>query len=119
MADVEDVAWTAARALEHLVDPDTQLAPRSQERRRVEIPLHGSLEPDVLPRLVERQRPVEADDVTTALRRVGEVGAHAESEVDHRNARGRDLREQLAVVRRDVPEVVLPAERATGPRAEH
>ena len=60
MTDVEDVAGTATGAVEHVVDPEPELAPRRQQRRRVEVPLHGPLEADALPRLVERQAPSRA-----------------------------------------------------------
>jgi len=60
-------------------------------------------EPDARPRLVERELPVEPDHVAAARCGVFEVRAHAEREVDDGDACCRDLREELAVRRGDVP----------------
>jgi hypothetical protein len=117
--DVEDVAGATARAVEHVVDPQPELSPWREQGHRIEVALHGSFVPDDLPRLVQRQLPVEADDVAAASGGVVEVGAHPEREIDHRHTRARDRGEELTVRRGDVAEVVVTPERPPGPGVEH
>ena len=80
MADVEDVSRTAGRAVEHVVDPPLQLARRREERGGVEVALDGPPEAESRPRLVERELPVEPDDVAATGSRLREVGAYPERE---------------------------------------
>ena len=108
----------AGGAVEHVVDPRAKLTPRREQRGRVEVPLHGPLEADARPRLVQWQLPVEPDHVPAARCGVLEIRARPEREVDHRHVRTRDRREELAVVGRDVAQVVLTPERASRPGVE-
>src|SRR5262245_16129471 len=81
--DVEDVPGPTRGALEHVVDPHGELPPGREKRCRVEVPLYRAVEADPAPGLVERQRPVETDDVASARDRVLQIRAHPEGEVDH------------------------------------
>jgi hypothetical protein len=74
---------------------------------------------DPLPCLVERELPVEPDDVAAARSRFLEVRGRPSEKLDHRHTCPRDRREELAVVPRDEAEEVLAAERPADPRVEH
>ena len=85
----------------------------------IEIALHGPVEADGRPRLVQRKLPVEADDISSAGGRIREIRAHAEREVDHRHVCVLESCEELSVRGSDRAQVVLASERPPGPGVEH
>src|SRR4029450_13284880 len=63
VAEVEDVSGSAFGALEHVSRACLRSPPRAEEPGAVEVPLNPSVMVDPLPCDVERETPVDADDV--------------------------------------------------------
>jgi hypothetical protein len=66
VAEVEDVPGAPARSLQDVVGGAQQAMARPEEQRRIEVALHRPVRADLLPGDVERQPPVDADDVESA-----------------------------------------------------
>src|SRR5215472_4539873 len=72
VAEVEDVAGTAGGEGEDLADAEFEEIFERKERDGVKIALHGNVGAYGAPALVERDAPVEADDVGAGLAEGGE-----------------------------------------------
>src|SRR5256885_4978914 len=70
--EVEDVAGAARGPVEHVAHPLLERGERREQRRGIEVPLNRPVGADALPRDVEGNPPVHADDVAAGA---GEVGA--------------------------------------------
>ena len=86
MPQVEDVPGPPADAIEDVLGLVEHPARRSQQQRRIEVALHGAIEADVLPRLVNRHAPVHADDVAARLAQLREHRRRPGAEVNRRHA---------------------------------
>ena len=63
MAEVEDVAWAASGLREDFADAGFEDGFGGEECDGVEVALHGAMRTEGAPAFVERDAPVEADDV--------------------------------------------------------
>ena len=83
MAQIEDVAGPSRGALQHVVRAGQHPLDRSEQQGRIEVALHGAIQSDALPGLVERHAPVNPDHVTPGRRHRFEQGRGAGTEVEH------------------------------------
>src|SRR3989442_223387 len=74
VAEVEDVAGAAGGAPQHVARPLEQHVARPEQQRRIEVALDRAVA-DVAPRPVQRDPPVDADDVAPRGREIPEEGA--------------------------------------------
>src|SRR5207249_2188074 len=93
VAEVENVAGPSAGALQHIVGGPEHAVERSEQQRRIEIALDAAIEPDALPRFVERRAPVGADDVAARAPQLAQNRPRADAEVNGRDTGRRDARE--------------------------
>src|SRR5712691_2354828 len=112
MTEVEDVTGAPACPSQHVARPLSNEAGGAEQNGRVEIALHAALESDAAPTMVERDAPVQRDDVRTSLRDRFEQARRAGTEVDSRRARRRERLEDRAGVVRDSLLVVLGRKRS-------
>src|SRR3977135_3203101 len=63
MAEIEDVAGAAARAPKPIAGPLTAQLRRSKQHGRIQVALDAVLSADPIPTTVQRQTPVERDDI--------------------------------------------------------
>src|SRR5580658_6271270 len=82
VAEVEDVAGAAGGEREDLEDAGFEDLFGSEESDRVEVALHGGVVSDGAPAGVERDAPVEADDVGAGLAEGGKEAGGVDAEVD-------------------------------------
>ena len=98
----------SARPGEHVVGRRERAIERSEQQRRIQIALNRAIEPDALPRFVERRAPVGADHGAARLAQLAEDRACAHAEVNRghvvaasaSNIRPRVRQDELAVVAR-------------------
>src|SRR4051794_11160916 len=64
---VEDVSRAASRTSENLFRLVEHATRRPEQERRVEVALHRAIESDLLPGLVDRHAPVDANHVATCF----------------------------------------------------
>src|SRR5438309_7355953 len=80
--EVEDVARAARGPVEHVADSLLELGERREQRRRIEVPLNRPVGTDALPRDVEGNAPVHADDVGACAGEVGVKDCGGGAEMD-------------------------------------
>ena len=99
MAEIEDVPGPAGRPPKHIASSLADQLRRSQQHRRIHVALDAAIKTDAGPTTVQRNAPVERDDVgarqCNRLEQPGSVGA----EVDGGHAERRELFEDGARVR--------------------
>src|SRR5258705_8173660 len=83
VAEVENVPGPGGGAPEDARDLTVALGSRSEQRRRVEVPLDRAI-PNPRPCRVERYAPVDADHVAARGREILEKGRRARAEVNQR-----------------------------------
>src|SRR5262249_26694885 len=103
VAEIEDVAGTAACAAEDIERPGLDALPGAQQGRRVEVALNTAVA-DLGPGAVELDAPVDADYVAAGRGHVPKQRGSAGAEMDRRNL---DCRQDPRGVRRDEL-VVIP-----------
>ena len=108
----------SARAFEHIVGAGEDAFERPEQPGRIEVALNGAVVPDPLPRVVQRDAPVGADDVAARLANLAQDRARADAEMDRRHVVGRERVEDAAGVGQDELAVVAGIQRAD-PRVEH
>src|SRR3954468_18449474 len=125
VSEVEDVAWSAAGALEDFVRCGKYPIERPEEQRWIEIALDRTVWPNPRPRLIERRAPVRADHVAASLANLAENRPGADAEMDRRHGLAAALvgvrpqtLEDFARVRQDEFTIVGGVQRAD-PRIEH
>ena len=59
------------------------MLPRSEQCRRIKIPLHGALVSKLRPAFIQRDAPVEPDNIGTGILHGGEQRRRVGAEVDH------------------------------------
>src|SRR5688500_845671 len=85
MSEVEDMTRAAGYACQHVVGLSEDALHGTEQERRIEIPLHRSIEAKPLPRGVDRNPPIHSNDVAARLRELGEDGRRARTEVNRRH----------------------------------
>src|SRR5882762_10754392 len=111
VAEVEDVARTSPRPREDVADLTRTLRGRGKQCCGLEIALDCAVS-DAGPRGVQRNPPVDADDVATSRREVFQKRRGAGTEVNQRHLRGTRQRQRLAAVRLYVGAIVVRRETA-------
>src|SRR5712671_733033 len=86
VTEVEDVAWTPAGALQHVVNRLEDAFDRREQDRRIEVALHRAVVADAFPRLVNRRAPVGADDVAARVPNLAQDRAGTDAEMNRRHA---------------------------------
>jgi len=104
--EVEDVARAARGPVEHVADSLLELGERREQRRRIEVSLNRPVGTDALPRDVEGNAPVHADDVAARAREVGEEHGGVGPEMDHGDARRAGQLERPLTVGKHVRRIV-------------
>ncbi len=89
----------------------------AKERYGIEVTLDGRVGASETPAFVERDAPVEAEDVCTGGGHGGEERRGVDAEVDDGDAKGLDALDEFAGLGQDVVDVVVDGERA-GPAVE-
>src|SRR5262245_54266928 len=117
VSEIEDVAGSPGRPLEHLVGLREDAIDWPEQNRRIEVALHRAIEPDPFPRLTERPAPVGPDDVAAGLTDLRQDGAGPDAEMNRRHAERRDAREDSPGMRQDELAIVLRVQHAD-PRVE-
>src|SRR5256886_6530163 len=84
--EVEDVAGAARGPVEHVAHPLLELGERREQRRGIQVPLNRAVGADGVPRDVEGNAPVHADDVAAGAGEVGEKHGGVGAEMDHGDA---------------------------------
>ncbi len=107
MPKVEDVPVASAGALQDAPGIVGERLPRSEERHGVEIPLHGAVRADPLPRDVERHAPVHADGIATRPAHRAEQLAGSDAEVNGRHPECRQAVEEGSHDRLHAGDVVV------------
>ena len=107
----------AARAREHLLRRLGHHVPRREEHGRIEVALHGDAGADLVPRLVERRAPIDADDRAARFALEREQRAGVGAEMDDRHAERLEVAEDVRHVRHHVLAIVVGGERSD-PRIE-
>ena len=87
VAEVEDVPRPTSGTSEHVVGAFEHPIDRTQKECRVKVALDGAVVPDFVPRLVERDPPVGADDISPSLGHRVEQRGGAGAEVDDGDTR--------------------------------
>src|SRR5213594_2732114 len=103
--EVEDVTGTARGPVEHVAHPLLELGERREQRRGIEVPLNRPVGADALPRDVEGNAPVHADDVAAGAGEVGEQHGSVGAEMDHGDAGRAGQLERALAVRKHVRRV--------------
>src|SRR4051812_31376158 len=85
VAEVEDGAVAASDEVENPVRRGCDPLEGAEEKRRVEVPLYAALRSDDLPAAVDRDPPVETDDVTAGHGHRGQEMGGSRPEVDRRH----------------------------------
>ena len=67
VAEIEDVSGAPARALEHVVGGREHAVEGRKQQGGIEIALDSAIVSDALPRFVERDAPVGADDIAACV----------------------------------------------------
>src|SRR3954451_19096714 len=117
MTQIEDVTRTPSRTPQDGVRRREQTLDRSQQYRRIEIPLDPAVVTDPLPRFVERLPPVDANDVAARGRQIRKNRARTDAEVDERHPlAGKGFEDAFGMRQRELL-VVNPRELAR-PRIE-
>ena len=88
VSDVEDVAGATSSAAQDIVDAFFHFRDGSEQRNRIQIPLHGSIVTDGLPAVIERDSPIQADHVSTRPAHEREQGGRTRAKVDDRHTGG-------------------------------
>src|SRR5271157_236031 len=86
VAQIEDVAGASSGLAQNVFGARLEFLPIGEEQHRIEIALHGAFEAEALPSGVERNAPVEANDVGAGFLHRGEKRRAVGSEVDDRRA---------------------------------
>ena len=86
VSQIEDVPGTAAGLIEHPSGVLPQVLRRGEERRRVEVALHGLPRPQLSPHLTQRRAPVDADHIDPKVRDVVHERRALIDVVDERHA---------------------------------
>ena len=84
MAEVENMSGAPVRARQDLLHTLADEVVRRVEHRGIEIPLHGFAFADPGPPFIQRNSPVEPDDVAPSLADVLQKLARADPKVDRR-----------------------------------
>ncbi len=66
MSEIEDMPGSLGRLIENATHPPFEFSARRQQRHRIEIALHSSIEPDRLPPSIEIDAPVESNHVAAS-----------------------------------------------------
>src|SRR5262245_61999442 len=86
MSQIEDVPWLPVRSLQHIVGCGQHAIERCQQDRGIQIALNGAIVPDALPRLIQWDAPVGADDITTRFAHIAKNGSRSSPEMNGRHA---------------------------------
>src|SRR5437879_3388614 len=116
MAEIEDVTGTPAGLGKDGADLTRPLRGWCEQCRGLEIALDRTVS-DAGPCGIERNAPVDADDVATSRGEVLQERGSAGAEVNERNVRGARERQRLAAVRLHVGAIVVGRE-ASDPAVE-
>src|SRR5207249_6837211 len=116
MAEIEDVARTPTGLRKNCADLTRPLRGGCEQRRGLEIALDRTIS-DAGPCGIERNAPVDADDVATRCGEVLQERGGAGAEVNQRNLRGARERQRLPAVRLHVRAIVVRRE-TTDPAVE-
>src|SRR5882672_2566399 len=107
VAEIEDVARAPTGTGEDVADLTGTLRRGREQRRRLEIALDRATPPHAGPSGVQRNPPVDADDVAARCGEILQERGGAGTEVNERNVRGARERQRLAAVRLHVGAVVV------------
>src|SRR5437016_14366561 len=86
VAQIEDMANPPCGMRQHIVGRPDCAVERTEQYSRIEVALHGAIEPDAHPRFVQRCPPIDADYGPARLTQLTEDGARADAEVNGRYA---------------------------------
>src|SRR5438105_13074876 len=112
VAEVEDMPGAARCSTEHRQRFRLNCPPRRETHSRIEVALDGDVEADPLPRFVERNPPVHADDVRTGVSHQRQELPGSDPEMDPRRRPPPQPSEDLAHGRQDEAKVVVWIERS-------
>ena len=115
---VEDVPRASARAFEHIVGAGENAFERPEQPGRIEVALNGPVVPDPIPRVVQRDAPVSANDAAARLANLAQDRARADAEMDRWHVVGSERVEDAAGMGQDEFAVVAGIQRAD-PRVEY
>ena len=118
VAEIEDVAGASGGAAENVFGARLQFLPVGEEQNRIEIALHGALVIEASPAFVERDAPVEADDVRSGLFHRGQERGAVGAEINDGRAGFLQLLHHGGDVGQDVAAIVFHAE-ASDPAVEN
>src|SRR5215831_17796809 len=107
MAQIKDVPRSPPGALNNISRCRLYLLPGGEKHDRIKIPLNGCLISDFLPSGIERNAPVQADDIGAGLGNFRKQGGRIGSEVDHGNAFPLESMYEFARTRQNITAIVL------------
>src|SRR6266511_897437 len=87
VSQIEDMSRAACRTPQDICRALEQPIARSEQQRRIEVPLHRAVGADALPRLVQWNPPIGAEDIATGLTHVAKNRARVDAEMNGRHRR--------------------------------
>src|SRR5882724_9943335 len=112
MAQIKDVAWASGRGLQNSFSAGFQFLPIREQKCRVEIALHGTLEVEAAPGIVHGHAPIYAHDVGSRFFHGREQAGGIGTEIDDWHSRFPQGLNEFPGTRQDVTAVVFDAKAA-------
>ena len=113
---IKDMSRAAIGSIKNIIDLKFEFAPGRQQKNGIQIPLDRSIVADAIPGLVNRQAPVDADDIAAAGSYFFEIGCGPRTKVDSRHASAFEHGEEFGVVRSNETRIVGLSQSQPSPR---
>ena len=118
MAEIEDVAGASGGASQNVLCARLQLRPVGEKKNWIKIALHGAFVIEARPTFVERDAPIESNDVRSSLFHGGQQGGAVGTEINNGYSSFLQLLHHGGDVGKDVAAIVFHAE-ASDPAVEN
>ena len=118
VAKIKDVAGASGGAAQNIFRSRLQLFPVGEQQHRIEIALHGATMVEALPAFVERNAPVESDDVRARFFHGGQQRGAVGAEINDGRSRLLQLLHHAGDMRQDVAAIIFHAQ-ASDPTVEN
>src|ERR1700721_307513 len=118
MAEIEDVAGASGGEAQNCFGSRLQFLPIREQEDGIEIALHGAAMMEIAPALVERDAPIETDDVGASFIHGGEKGGAIGTEINNGSAGLLQALDHGGDVGQNVAAIILDTQ-ATDPAIEN
>src|SRR5438552_4560482 len=117
VAKIEHMAGAVSDTLQHIRRRRSPYVRWTEECRRIQVPLNSAVFADVPPGLIDRDSPVDADDVPSRGGKGFEESGRPRAEMDAWDSRLTDFTKETACERGHV-RFIIPGAQGTGPTVE-